>query len=86
MPEISRFFGIVITMYYHDHEPPHFHAPSGGQKAVYAIDSLEVLFGVLPPRAHGLVLEWADASRQALRADWDLARRQQLLTAIPPLE
>ena len=57
MPEISRFFGIVIAMYYNDHSPPHFHVRYAGQKAVLAIDSLTVLEGEIPPRALGLAIE-----------------------------
>jgi len=59
MPEISRFFGIVIQMYYGDHDPPHFHVRYSGQKALIAIETLEVLRGQLPPRALSLVREWA---------------------------
>ena len=57
MPEISRFFGIVIQMYYNDHAPPHFHARYGGHKALIAIETLAVLNGHLPPRTLGLVVE-----------------------------
>ena len=59
MPEICRFFGIAIAMYYNDHLPPHFHAEYGEFEAVYAIESLELLRGSLPRRAHGMVVEWA---------------------------
>ena len=59
MPEISRFFGIIIAMNYNDHVPPHFHARYGGQKAIVAIQTLALLRGRLPPRAFGLVIEWA---------------------------
>jgi len=59
MPEISRFFGIIITMYYNDHAPPHFHVRYGQQKALIAIESLSVLQGNLKPRTLGLVVEWA---------------------------
>jgi len=59
MPEICRFFGIAIAMYYNDHLPPHFHAEYGELEAVYAIESLELLRGSLPRRAHGMVVEWA---------------------------
>ena len=57
MPEICRFYGIVIRMYFDDHSPPHFHAVYGGAEAVIEIDSLAVLSGHLPPRARGLVTE-----------------------------
>ncbi|NCP16258.1 DUF4160 domain-containing protein, partial [bacterium] len=50
MPEISRFFGIIITMYYSDHQPPHFHARYSGQKAQVTIEPVSILRGDLPPR------------------------------------
>ena len=55
MPELCRFYGIVIHMYYDDHAPPHFHARYGDQEAVLSIKNLMVLSGRLPPRANGLV-------------------------------
>jgi len=58
MPQISHFFGIAIYMYYSDHAPPHFHAEYGEDEAVYAIETLELLRGRLPRRAHSLVVEW----------------------------
>jgi Domain of unknown function (DUF4160) len=58
MPELSRFFGMIITMFYNDHAPPHFHVRYGEHKAIMAIDSLMLLEGHLPPRALGLVAEW----------------------------
>jgi hypothetical protein len=86
MPEISRFFGIVIAMFYSDHEPPHFHARYGQDQAIIGLDSLRVLEGRLPPRALGLVMEWAAVHQAELRADWELARRQAPLRKIAPLE
>lgn len=86
MPEVSRFFGIVITMYYNDHEPPHFHARYGDQTALIAIDTFNVLAGGLPSRALGLVLEWASSHRGELLEDWKRARSQQPLQPIQPLE
>ena len=59
MPEISRFYGIVIAMFYNDHTPPHFHARYGDQRAIISIDTLTVLRGRLSPRLLGLVTEWA---------------------------
>jgi hypothetical protein len=50
VPEISRFFGIIIAMFYNDHAPPHFHARYGEQRAIIGIDSLTVLGGRLSPR------------------------------------
>jgi len=55
MPEISRFYGIIIAMFFDDHSPPHFHARYSGEKAAIEIESLRVLEGQLPPRALGLV-------------------------------
>jgi hypothetical protein len=86
MPEVSRFFGIVITMYYNDHEPPHFHARYGEHKAIVAIETFDVLDGTLPSRALGLVLEWASAHRDELIMDWQRARALQPLERIAPLE
>jgi hypothetical protein len=86
MPEISRFFGIVVQMYYSDHEPPHFHVRYSGQKALIAIETLAVLRGQLSPRALGLVTEWAALHRADLIEDWDLARAQAQLRPIAPLE
>ena len=57
MPEISRFFGIVIRMFFDDHLPAHFHAEYGEYKAVVEIQSLTVIGGYFPPRALGLVVE-----------------------------
>ena len=86
MPEISRFFGMVIAMYYNDHAPPHFHVRYAEQKAIVGIDSLEVLEGKLSPKARALVLEWAEAHQEELRTDWELAREQAPLNRIDPLE
>lgn len=57
MPEISRFLGMIITMYYSDHAPPHFHVRYGGTRAAIAIDPLTMIEGDLPPRALGLAVE-----------------------------
>lgn len=57
MPEISRFFGIIIAMFFDDHNPPHFHARYGGYNAVIRIGDFAVMEGNLPPRALGLVIE-----------------------------
>lgn len=86
MPEISRFFGIVIRMFYNDHSPPHFHAKYGRDQAVISVADLVVLKGALPPRALGLVMEWATRHREELMNDWDLARANSPLKPISPLE
>ncbi len=86
MPEISRFFGIVIAMFYNDHPPPHFHVRYGGQRAIIDIGALAVLEGSLSPRVLGLVVEWAAQHRDELRANWERARRNETLLPIRPLE
>ena len=86
MPEISRFFGIVIRMFYNDHAPPHFHASYGEREALIEIETLGVYRGDLPRRAMALVLVWALLHRQELRRDWELARNGQTPEAVPPLE
>lgn len=86
MPEISRFFGIIIRMYFNDHVPPHFHADYGEHKIEINIETLEILKGKLPNRVLGLVLEWASLHRNELRTDWDRARKEQPLDPIQPLE
>lgn len=85
MPEISRFYGIVIKMYFADHNPPHFHAEYGEHRAVFGIDTLALLSGRLPPRAMGLVTEWAAAHQADLRGAWDRARSHEPPGTIDPL-
>jgi hypothetical protein len=86
MPEVSRFFGIIITMYFGDHDPPHFHVRYAEQKAVMEITSLRLLAGSLSPRALGLVVEWASLHRHELMENWARARQQLPLNRIRPLE
>lgn len=86
MPEISRFFGIIVAMYYSDHNPPHFHARYGEFKIEIEICTLTVLAGKFPPRALGLLVEWATQHQEELMADWQLARQDAELHSIAPLE
>jgi hypothetical protein len=86
MPELSRFFGIVIRMFFNDHQPPHFHALYGEHEALIEIDTLGVFRGELPRRALALVLEWATLHREELRRDWALARGGQPPEPIAPLD
>ncbi len=85
MPEISRFLGIVIALYWQEHGVPHFHAKYGGNRASFSIDDLRLLEGSLPPRVMGLVLEWALLHRDELMADWRLAMEKKPLRSIEPL-
>ena len=86
MPEISRFYGIIVRMYYDDHFPPHFHTFYGEYEAIINIDTLGIMSGKLPPKAHGLVIEWATRNQELLILDWEKARRSEELDKIPPLE
>ena len=86
MPEISRFFGILIKIFYDDHNPPHFHAEYGDDTALIDIRNLSIFAGWIPPRALGLVVEWATLHREELLTDWERARTQQELQKIAPLE
>ncbi len=86
MPEVSRFFGIIVAMYYNDHAPPHFHVRYGKQKAIVDIETLSVLEGKLKPRALGLIIEWAAQHQAELQQNWELARQQVPLNKIEPLE
>jgi len=86
MPEISRFFGIVVTMLYRDHVPPHFHVRYGGRRARFALGPVRLLEGRLSPRVIGLVMEWALIHEDELLEDWDLAQHNRPMKGIDPLE
>ena len=86
MPEVSRFYGIVIQIYYGDHPPPHFHALYAGAVAKIAIGTLQIIDGSLPKRALGLVLDWASAHQPELSAAFDRAAALQAPGKIAPLE
>lgn len=86
MPRLSEFFGISIYMYWGDHGPPHFHARYSGYKASIAIEELSPLAGSLPPRALGLVMEWAALHQDELRAAWERAANHEPPGTIAPLE
>jgi hypothetical protein len=86
MPEISKFYGIRIEMFFNDHNPPHFHAKYGERKAEIDIHTLNILKGWLPPKAQSLVVEWALSHREELLHDWQLAREHKQLNSIEPLE
>ena len=86
MPEVSRFLGIIITIYYNDHPPPHFHVRYNQQKALIDIEILSIIEGKLSPRILGLVIEWAAIHKAELLENWKLARLNTPLMPIPPLE
>jgi hypothetical protein len=85
MPEISRFYGIIIKMYFDDHNPPHFHALYGELEAIINIHTLGIIWGELTPRALGLVMEWASLHRNELLRIWDQAKKLKPLDKIDPL-
>jgi hypothetical protein len=86
VPEISRFFGIIVAMYYDDHPPPHFHVRYGEHRAILEIAPVALLAGTLPPRVLGLVIEWATRHQGELELNWRRAREQAPLHPIEPLE
>jgi hypothetical protein len=85
MPTISRFYGILIQMYFADHAPPHFHALYAEFEALIDLQTFEVIRGGLPPRATALVREWAEQHRNELMRDWDLCLQNQMPEKIRPL-
>jgi hypothetical protein len=85
VPEISRFYGIVIKMFHNDHAPPHFHAEHGGEQMLVAIETLGVIAGKLSPRATGMVMEWASQHQVELQHIWEKARNFEPLDRIDPL-
>jgi hypothetical protein len=84
MPEISRFFGIVVSMFYSDHNPPHFHIEYAGNKASIDIET-GLVKGKMSRRALKLVFEWMDEHKAELLANWELARQDKELMKIDPL-
>lgn len=85
MPEISRFLGIIIRMFYRDHAPPHFHAEYGDFEITVEIES-GIVEGRFPKRALAATLEWYAIHRDELLRNWDLARAEEPLNKIQPLE
>jgi hypothetical protein len=84
MPEISRFFGIVISMFYNEHNPPHFHIEYSGNKASIDIET-GLVKGKMSRRALKLVFEWMDEHKDELFDNWELARQNKELIKIDPL-
>lgn len=85
MTEISRFYGIIICMYWNDHAPPHFHAKYNGEEVLLLIDTWEIYSGYIPKRALKLVIEWADLHRDEIIKDWEDVTNGKQLTKIEPL-
>ncbi len=85
MPTISRFYGIVITMYFRDHPPPHIHVRYGERQGRVAYLSGEVLTGDLPGRVVRMIVEWCGLHADELDTNWDRAQAKLPLTEIEPL-
>jgi hypothetical protein len=85
MPEISRFYGIVLAMFWRDHLPPHFHAYYAGMEAEIGLDGT-LLAGSLPRRALQLVEDWRTRYPDELAANWEHASRKEPINPIEPLE
>ena len=86
MPTISFFYGILIKMFFSDHEPPHFHAEYAEFKAVIDINQLQMIEGKLPRRALNLILDWAELHKSELLEDWKLCQAKQAPKKIDPLQ
>ncbi|MCC6864894.1 MAG: DUF4160 domain-containing protein [Ignavibacteria bacterium] len=86
MPEICRFYGIIIKMFFQDHSPAHFHAEYQDYEAIFDINSLKIINGNLPPRAKSMVLEWAGLHKEELKEDWLRAQKPETLFKIEPLK
>ena len=85
MPEISLFYGIRITMYYEDHNPPHFHAEYNGQKVIVDILRGCVIKGGLPSKQLKLILAWCVIHQDEVMQNWELSKDGKPLNAINPL-
>jgi hypothetical protein len=85
MPELSRFYGIVVQVYYGDHPPAHFHVEYAGSIAKIDIETLAVISGSLPARVRGLVIEWASMHQDELREAFQKAANLQKPDKIDPL-
>jgi len=85
MPVVSRFYGIVIYIFYDEHNPPHFHAEYAGHKALITLQD-GIVKGVMPKRALKLIFEWMELHYNQLMEDWELSLKGQPLKSIEPLE
>ena len=85
MPEICRFYGIIIQMFYNDPNPPHFHVVYGEFKVVININD-EIVEGFMPKRALKLVFEWMEIHKEELMINWNLAQNGEQLLSIEPLK
>jgi len=85
MPEISRFYGIVITMYYDEHNPPHFHATYNGHEAQFDLTQGAFIKGMLPSKQARLVLAWYELHQDELMKNWQDLQHGKGYSKIAPL-
>ena len=85
MPEISRFLGIKIFMFFNEHNPPHFHVEYNEYRASIDINSFGVMEGKLPAKVLGLVVEWAELHQSELLQNWDDIKESGEWHKIEPL-
>lgn len=85
MPIISMFYGIIIEMYFRDHNPPHFHAKYQGDEAIYDLDG-NVINGELPRAQSRMVEAWCEIHHDELVADWEMASKKNTTFKIEPLK
>ncbi len=85
MPEISRFYGIRITIYFDDHPPSHFHAEYGEYEAVFSIKDGEVINGKLPNTAKKLVKKWYGLQKENILKAWEQIQNDEVFDKVPPL-
>ena len=85
MPTISIFYGIVVQMFWDDHNPPHFHAFYAGYAVQINIQTFEIIKGKMPKRALSLILEWTSDHRMELLEDWKLCQKKLPIKKIAPL-
>jgi hypothetical protein len=85
MPEISRFLGIIIYMYFNDHDPPHFHAKYNEYRGKITINELQLIEGKLPKRVMALLLEWANNHRTELLENWETLKKDGKYKKVKPL-
>ena len=84
MPTISMFYGVIIRMYYDDHNPPHFHAFYGDYKAIFSFDG-EIIEGTMSSSKKKLIMAWTLIHKEELIANWQLAKNSEILYNINPL-
>ena len=85
MPVISKFYGILIRMYFDDHAPPHFHAVYGDNEIQVGISPIKILQGNVPKRVQSMVLEWAALHQDELITDWERCHNAQAHLPLDPL-